>query len=184
LARLTEGVDPGVWKEFHDRYVNLIRGFALRYGMQPADCDDVAQEVLLSLSKSMKKFSYDPDRGMFRSYLKTLALHTIFKNLRQKGKDQALEGTGVDEKGASDPELEAKWEEEWRRHHVRMAMGRLGKEFSERDRMAFTEYALKGCPAAETAKSLNMSMDQVYQAKSRILKRLGEMIAEQVQDEG
>ena len=63
-------------------------------------------------------------------------------------------------------------------------MGRLAAEFNERDRMAFTRYAVLGQSAAQTAEALGMSLDQVYQAKSRILKRLTERISQQVEEEG
>jgi RNA polymerase sigma-70 factor (ECF subfamily) len=185
LTRLSEGVDPAAWNEFHDRYADLFRGFARRYGLQPADCDDIAQEVLLALSRSMGGFKYDPSKGKFRSYLKTLSLRTIFRNLRQKRDHKVLEDieTGPDKAGA-DPSVEAKWENEWRQHHIRQAMRRLEPEFNERDRMAFSQYAMTGRPASEAAKALGMSVDQVYQAKSRILRRLTELIGEQVRDEG
>lgn len=185
LTRLNEGVDPHAWKEFHDRYIDLIRKFALRYGLQAVDCDDVAQEVLLNLSKAMKKFLYDPAKGRFRSYLKTLALHTIFRILRQKKTYPLLEQGEEEEKAAAkNPEVEALWEEEWRGYHIRLAMRRLEKEFNEKDRMAFSEYALNDRPAKEVGAMLDLSVDQVYQAKSRILKRLSELIADQVNDEG
>ena len=63
-------------------------------------------------------------------------------------------------------------------------MGRLAHEFTEKDRMAFTAYALLDRPAADTAQELGLSMDQVYQAKSRITKRLSAQIELQVQEEG
>lgn len=185
LTRISEGVDPAAWKEFCDRYMELIRGFALRYGLQAADCDDVVQEVLLSLSKSMDSFTYDPDAGKFRSYLKTVTLRMIFRVLRQKKDQRVLEDIDSAETSAStDPEVEKLWEDEWQQYHVRQAMGRLESEFNERDRLAFSHYVVKGLSPAETAEALDMSVDQVYQAKSRILKRLGHMIAEQVKDEG
>ena len=43
---------------------------------------------------------------------------------------------------------------------------------------------VKNRPAEETAQKLGMSVDQVYQAKSRMIKRLSRMISEQVRDEG
>jgi RNA polymerase sigma-70 factor (ECF subfamily) len=185
LTRLADSLDPAAWREFHGRYADLLRGFARRRGLQPADCDDVTQNVLLSLTRSMGKFSYDPARGKFRAYLKTLALHEIFRFLRQRSRQRAL-GSLDEEAGraAADPAVEAQWEEEWRQYHLRRAMARLENEFSERDRMAFAQYAVEGRPVADTAAALGMSADQVYQAKSRILKRLGGMIAEQVEDEG
>lgn len=185
LARLAEGVDPAAWREFHDRYADLLRGFARRYGLQPADCDDATQEILLSLSKAVGKFQYDPARGKFRSYLKTVAVRAVFRILRQKQGARTLELTGEEaDIAADDPSAESWWEEEWRQYHVRHAMRQLESEFSEQDRMAFSQYAIKGRPASETAAELGLSVDQVYQAKSRILKRLSALIARQVEEEG
>jgi RNA polymerase sigma-70 factor (ECF subfamily) len=172
LSRLSDGVDPTAWKEFHDRYNDLLRGFAYRYGLQQADCDDIVQEVLLALSKSMPGFEYDPGRGKFRSYLKTLTIRTVFQILRQKRTQKTLEDVdSAIEHAMADPDTESMWEEEWR-------------QFNEKDRMAFSLYAVKNRPAQETADTLGLSTDQVYQAKSRILRRLGEMIEEQIRDEG
>jgi len=185
LERLSAGVDSSAWWEFHDRYAELIRGFARRQGQQPSDCDDIVQEVLLTLSRSMGGFEYDPTRGKFRSYLKTLTLRAIFRSQRQKPAPGGLEEIEEHVKHATEnPTIECYWEDEWRQHHIRRAMRRLEPEFQEKDRMAFTLYAMKGRPAREAAETLGISVDQVYQAKSRILRRLSEMIAEQVADEG
>ena len=67
LARLSQGSDGAAWAEFHERYGELIRRFARSRSMQSSDCDDILQEVLLSLSKTMPTFQYDPTRGKFRS---------------------------------------------------------------------------------------------------------------------
>ncbi len=84
LARLADGVDPDAWADFQRRYGDLIIGFARRYGLQDADREDVAQEVLLALSQSMGDFRYDPARGKFRSFLKTLTMRTILRRSLQK----------------------------------------------------------------------------------------------------
>ncbi len=185
LVRLSEGVDPGAWMEFSDRYLQLIKGFGRRYGLQPADCEDAAQEVMLALSKSMGGFTYDPEKGRFRSYLKTVSIRIILGVLSQKRGRQPLRD--VDESpeiAFTDPEVEEMWEAEWREYHMRQAMKRIESEFNERDRLCFAEYVVKDRPAVETAEKLGMSLDQVYQAKSRIMKRLALMIAEQVANEG
>jgi len=185
LARLTDGIDPTAWREFHDRYADLIREFARRRGLQPADCDDVAQEVLLSLTRSMKRFDYDSRKGKFRSYLKTTTEREISRKLRQNKNNRTLGDPGlVASEVVANPAEDAIWEEEWRRYHVRTAMRRLESEINERNRRAFTLYAMQGRPAAVIAEALEMSIDQVYQAKSRVLRRLSELIKEQIDDEG
>ena len=185
LARLVEGADHAAWREFDERYGDLIRGFARRRGLQAADCEDVAQEVLLSLSKAMPGFRYDPTKGKFRSYLKTVVLRVILKKSCQKPGEVALEhieeATRLAERDAA---VEEVWETEWRQNHLRQAMRVIEAEFSEADRRAFQRYAVEGHDARETAASLAMSVDRVYQAKSRITKRLTQIIELQVQDEG
>lgn len=184
LHRLAGDIDPTAWAEFHRRYLDLIRGFAHRHGLQPADCDDVAQDVFVALSQSLSGFQYDPKKGKFRSYLKTLAIRAINRKLRQKY-ERRVQCDIEDEQNAVTCAFDGEvWEDEWRQYHIRLAMGRLTGEFNERDRMAFTRYAILGQSAAQTAEALGMSLDQVYQAKSRILKRLAERIAQQVEEEG
>lgn len=185
LARLADDRDREAWREFHGRYGELIRGFARRRGLQPADCDDAVQEVLIGLSQAMPTFAYDPAKGKFRSYLKTVTLRAIFKIIRQKQRQVDLEHIEEATRAAeNDTAAEEAWEAEWRQYHLRQAMRVIEAEFNEADRRAFQQYAVEGVEAREAAAALGMSVDQVYQAKSRILKRLMQLIEVQVQDEG
>lgn len=185
LARLSDGNDRGAWAEFLDRYSDLIRGFARRQGVQQAECDDVLQDVLIALTKAMPGFSYDPAKGKFRSYLKTVVLHVIYRKSCQTKGLQSLEHLEeLTALGVADEAVEAQWEAEWRQYHLRLAMKTIGAEFNDADRQAFERYALAGEEAQKTAESLQMSVEQVYQAKSRILRRLGDLIDLQIQDEG
>jgi RNA polymerase sigma-70 factor (ECF subfamily) len=185
LARLADGPDSAAWGEFEERYGDLIMGFARRQGLQTADCEDVAQEVLLGLAKAAPGFRYDPAKGKFRSYLKTATLRAIFKKSRQKHGTVALgdieEATCLAD---TDSEAEKVWEQEWRQYHLRQAMRVVQAEFSASDRRAFQLYAVDGRDAHETAAALGLSVDRVYQAKSRIMTRLTTIIGRQVQDEG
>ena len=185
LQKLKNEGDATAWDEFCDRYGALIRSFARGQGLQDADCDDVLQEVLVALTSSMQGFEYDPARGKFRSYLKTLTLRAVFKKFRQKERSPGKE---VEEDALHAvevaPEVDARWEEEWRQYHLRFAMKRIDSEFNEADRAAFRLYAIERRPAASTAEALGLSVDQVYQAKSRVLARLSALIEAQVKEEG
>lgn len=185
LRRLSDGEDPAAWREFHDRYAELIRGFARRRRLQAADCDDVVQDVLLALSKSMPAFEYDPGKGKFRSYLKTVTLHAVFRRLGRHGGEIDLEHIADCTRAAGDDEeIEAAWEAEWRQYHLRQAMVQIAAEFNDTDREAFQRYAIEGQSVRATAEALDLSVDQVYQAKSRIMKRLSGLIEQQIHEEG
>jgi len=182
LARLSEGSDPSAWREFCDRYGELIGRFARQQNLQPTDCDDVLQDVLMALTRSMPKFQYDPTKGRFRSYLKTIVAHAISRKICQKHSDLPLDKIGDGAVSSSD--AEQAWEAEWRQYHLRRAMCTIEAELSPNDRAAFARYALRGEDARKTAESLGLSIDQVYQAKSRILKRLTQIIDQQIREEG
>ncbi|MDZ4754700.1 MAG: hypothetical protein SGJ11_09410 [Phycisphaerae bacterium] len=66
---------------------------------------------------------------------------------------------------------------------MRIAMHSIDAEFSVHDRAAYQRYDVEGRSAADTATTLGITVDQVYQAKSRILRRLSELVAQQVADE-
>lgn len=185
LARLSAGADKGAWAEFFDRYAELIRGFARRQGVQAAECDDVLQDVLVSLSNAMPGFVYDPAKGKFRSYLKTAVIRVIYRrSCQNKGAVNLEDIENLTAAGATDETVESQWEAEWRQYHLRLAMKSVGAEFNSTDLKAFERYGLAGEDAKTTATALGVTIEQVYQAKSRILKRLGEVIEQQVREEG
>jgi RNA polymerase sigma-70 factor (ECF subfamily) len=185
LQRLSRGPDADAWDEFCDRYGELIRSFAHRQGVQPADCDDVMQDVLVALTKSMPGFQYDPARGKFRSYLKTVVLHAVYRKSCQKRGEVALDDlTAAIIPAADNRCIDEHWETEWRQHHLRLAMRTINSEFNRADQAAFQAYGVEGRSAAETAEQLGLTIDQVYQAKSRILRRLTELIEQQTAEEG
>src|SRR5690606_32259662 len=176
LARLASTDDRATWLEFFDRYGTLLHGYARSRGLQAVDADDVVQDVLLSLMRVMPGFRYDPARGRFRSYLRTVTARAVSAKIRQNRPAAALRDLETTDPALTCDDDDQIWEEEWRRYHVRRAMRVVEREFCERDRRAFTRYAVNGCSPERTAEELDMSVDQVYQAKSRILKRLSTLI--------
>lgn len=183
LERLAGGADPSAWHEFQDRYGLLIRGMARRQGLQEADCDEVVQDVLTSLAQAMPGFKYDPARGKFRAYLKTTTLRKIYAR-RRHSLEVNLSAADQIEQAVADPKIEAMWEMEWRQYHLRQALRTVEAEFNATDRAAFEAYAIRGESVAATANMMGISTDQVYQAKSRIVRRLERIIERQVCDEG
>ena len=185
LAKLRDPSDISAWDEFCERYGDLILAFARGQGLQAADCDDVLQDVLLILTGSMPRFVYDPEKGKFRSFLKTVTLRAVFKKFRQKrgGEEQEPDEEAL-EALEGDPAAGARWEEEWRQYHLRSAMKRIATEFNESDQAAFRLYALEQRSAADTAQAVGLSVDGVYQTKSRIVARLSALIELQVKEEG
>lgn len=185
LARVADGSDPAAWAEFCDRYGELIRNFAARRGLQPSDRDDVMQDVLMALTKAMPGFEYDPERGKFRSYLKTIVVRAVMRRFCQT--QRGIDLSRVDElsqAATQDNEVDGVWEGEWRQYHLRRAMNTVSSEFNATDQAAFRAYAIEGQDAAEVAQRHGLSVDSIYQVKSRLLRRLGAVIEQQIAEEG
>ena len=62
------------WAEFLKRYSPRIYAWCRHWNLQPADAEEVTQNVLLKLVTKLATFAYDPSRS-FRAWLKTLTRH-------------------------------------------------------------------------------------------------------------
>lgn len=184
LTRLARGSDQAQWYEFLARYGQLILSIARRHGLQPSDCEDVLQDSLIQVTRSIKGFHYEPSRGRFRDYLRQIVLRATYRRIRQKYAEGSQQP--VDDPSPRRPKCgsgEDVWEIEWRRHHVRQALRTIEVEFSEMNRNAFMMCVSHEQTPHAVAEALHISVDQVYQAKSRILKRLLSLIEQQVAEE-
>ena len=63
--------DPASWARFVDRYGPRIYAWCRRWGLQDADAQDVAQDILLKLSRTLTTFEYDRSRS-FRAWLRAV----------------------------------------------------------------------------------------------------------------
>lgn len=185
LIRLRDGEDSLAWSEFGDRYRELIFHYARRRGLQPADAEDATQDVLAAVLKSIAGFEYDPGRGRFRGWLKTIAGRAVTRKRRNTadalGHAFQSDGTldAAEASGDDDP-----WEIEWRRYHARLATRKARFEFSSRDFEAFEAVTVEARAPADVARTFGMTTAALYQIKSRILRRIREHVAAQVAEEG
>jgi RNA polymerase sigma factor (sigma-70 family) len=179
LLRLRDRADKLSWQEFHERYGQLLYRYARGRGASHADAEDVVQEVEMYLFKAINDFEYDARKGRFRTYLRSAVVHALGRRAsKQAGQPAALDPQTLDyvssEKEAS---ADARWEREWQLHRLRWAMQSIAGEFEPLTLRAFEMHVLGGRPVAETAGELGLSKASVYQARSRILKRLREQLA-------
>src|SRR6476660_546494 len=68
LFRLKDWEDKESWTEFVQTYGNLIFRTAIKSGLGRDEAEDVVQDTLLKVSKSMKEFEYKRE-GSFKNWL-------------------------------------------------------------------------------------------------------------------
>ena len=78
------------WKDFYDRYVPLIKGFARRAGAGEEVAEDVAHEVIANFFRASHRFQYDASAGRFRGYLKAATLNAM---RAKRGSERAFGST-------------------------------------------------------------------------------------------
>ena len=67
LRRLKDWKDDDSWQEFFKTYKRLIYSTALKSGLSEAEAEEVLQETVISVAKTIKEFKYDRKRCTFKS---------------------------------------------------------------------------------------------------------------------
>ena len=71
ISRLRNGQDNDSWRDFFQTYWKLIYGFAIRCGCSDAEAEEVLQETVISISRKMPEYRYDPAVCSFKGWLKS-----------------------------------------------------------------------------------------------------------------
>lgn len=183
LERLREPDNQLAWRQFDSKYRDLILRYCRARGLRLADAEDVHQNVLFDLSRSMAQFHYEPTRGRFRTYLGTVVRHAISRFLsRQARPEGPLDNELLATLPESNAEPDETWEQEWVRNHYRAALRKLRATADPKSIEVF-ERLLAGQPSAQIAQDLSMQEPAVRKVKQRIRDRLRDLVAEQLREE-
>jgi len=163
-------------------YGPVVFHWCRRARLQPADADDVIQEVFRTVAQRIDTFQSDSEQHTFRGWLWTIARHKIGDFLRkQKPGSQGIGGTDaqilLEGAAANDVAVEDSISEEIGGLYQR-AMELIQVEFQPASWQAFHQVVIKGRSPADVAADLNLSTNAVYIAKSRVLTRLREELGD------
>ena len=178
LSRLKDWQDETSWKVFFDTYWKLIYNAAIKAGLSDAEAQDVVQETVISVFKTIPDFQYKASGGSFKSWLLKLTSWRIVDQFRNRQRNikaaKRLAGSTartatVD--GVPDPAssgLEAIWDEEWEQNLMHAATNRVKRAVDPKQYQIFDLYVLKNWPARKVASTLKVNLGRVYLAKHRI----------------
>jgi RNA polymerase sigma-70 factor (ECF subfamily) len=176
LFRIRDSSDAPAWESFCEIYTPLVYHFSLKRGLSNADAADIVQDLMTSVAKAIGEFSYDSNKGTFRSWLYTITRNCIRKHFRKLGRQPASlrqsAVTRLADDQDSDDSAETLWEYEYRRNLFHWAVRAIRDEFQEQTWQAFWRTAVDDVPAAAVAEELSMQPGAVYTSRSRVLARL------------
>ena len=174
------------WRTLAGRYGPLVARWGRARRLQPAAIDDLTQEVLVRLHRALPEFRYDPRRGRFRSYLRTVVENTIRDLRRAEGRRglpgfggsavaEALRRVPASEDRVLAEELSSRVEADDAR--LRRAVERVKGRVEPHTWRAFWRTEVESAGVAETAEELGLLKGSVHKARSRVRKMLREEFA-------
>lgn len=166
LLRLRDN-DDAAWRDFFRLYTPIVYGYAMRRGVQPNDAEDITQEVMVEVTRCIRNFEYQPDRGRFRDWLGMIAYRRLGKLWRGQPT-----GSAEFEHEADAGQVDPAWIDEFQAVILKEAMHNIRGSFAEVTWQLFLATWQEGSPSSEVAERFNVAIEVVYNAKSRVLKQL------------
>ena len=176
LYRPKEGDDVESWQEFYRVYGKLARDFAIKAGLTDTEADEVVQETAIGVARHLPGFSYDPKVCRFKTWLLNQTSWRIKDQIKKRARGVQASGQAESDGTATidrvtDPsvvDLDALFEAQWRTNLMTRAMDRLKDQFSLKQIQIFDLIVVKEWPAGEVARSLGVSLANVYVTKHRV----------------
>lgn len=177
LVSIRDPENVRAWTLFSELYRPVIYRMARRRGMQDADAQDLSQKVLVSIARTAESWKPGAEHGRFRHWLSRVTRNAIIDEFRKRRPDTALGGSDIvrvlhQSPGADQTEIDYEYE----RAVFRRAAGLVRPEFVPETWNVFWQSTVEGQTIPEVAQRFSRSTGSVYTARSRVMKRLREVV--------
>ncbi len=161
--------DP--WGRFVKLYTPLLFLWARKVGAPEQEAADLVQDVFLVLVRELPRFRHQ--HGLrFRGWLWTVLLNK-WRGRKQRRDGQPSQDDAYALADVALPDTVGEFtEEEYRAYLFARALELMQAHLPPGEWQVWQEYMVRGRPAGEVARELGLTVNQVYLAKSRILRRV------------
>jgi RNA polymerase sigma-70 factor (ECF subfamily) len=84
LEKLRVFEDRRAWSQFMSLYLPMMRAWGRRFGLQDDDVEELTSRLLAKLVEALPRFEYDPEKGSFRGWLKTVTQREVSNLARER----------------------------------------------------------------------------------------------------
>jgi RNA polymerase sigma-70 factor (ECF subfamily) len=189
-ASLLAGIrvhDADAWRRMVRLYTPLVRYWCRKGGLADDAADDLVQETFSAVLRGMPTFERRPDGGSFRGWLRTIVrnkLNDYYRSRRDKaaasgGTEAHLHLGKLPDPFGNDVDEEASGGNREATETglvFRAAVDLIRTEFELVTQQAFWATTIEDRPPADVAGELGITLNAVYKAKSRVLRRLREVL--------
>lgn len=182
ILRLPRSSDSEAWRQFVELYEPLMLRFARKRGLQESDARDLVQRVFISVAGAAHRWQPDAQRGKFRAWLFRIARNQLINQVMARKLERPTGGTShllklseqLDRSSDSPDELE----QEYRRAVFDLAAERVKRAVTPTTWQAFWLTMIEQQPCEAVAGQLGISVGAVYIARSRVIARMREFVAQ------
>ncbi len=177
LGRLRDLRDAQAWRDFEARYRPRLLAWCAGAGLQDADAQDLAQEILAKVALHMRNFVYDPGKD-FSGWLRTVWRNAWLDSLRKRIPGGRGSGdSAVQEKLCNLPGPTDALEEEFNRELLHEALTRLRPRVTPRDWNIFHALVFDGASGTAVAEGQGLTLAAVGMIKLRVQRKLRQEVA-------
>lgn len=183
LLRIKDLDNSQAWSEFDSIYRPMLRRFARARGLNDNDTEDLVQHCMLAIHKHIQGFEYDPKKGRFKGWLRTMVgnrVRNFFRDNRFERNAESQDFKRADQAAESpDDTFERLWMEE----HLRHCLEQVRLEVDEITFKAFQRYAIDEESVDAVCQEVGVTAAQLYKIKWKVTQKLSEKMKEIVGDD-
>ncbi len=176
---LTEAKNGNQWalNKIHDVYRGRVQYWVTREGLSGTDCDDIGQNVFVSILKSLHHFTRNSTTQSLGAWIRKITDRRLKDHYRQRSREgisyyASDQLDNLPRSHTDECELSA---HQWSLK-VQEAMNKAKSECELHTWQAFYQTVILARNPRDVAADLEITMNTVYLAKSRLLKRLRELL--------
>ena len=173
LIRVRDRNNASAWREFDAIYRPMLGRFARARGLDDSSADDIVQFAMMAIAEHIGGFDYNPDKGRFKAWLRTIVNNRIRNRVAARHEEEAqTRDFKRDDRREETPD--EMFDRMWMKEHLDFAMNevRLGVEPSSWE--AFEALVIRDEPIEAVSERLKMNANQLYSIKFRLTKKLSE----------
>ena len=159
------------------------------YEIQDADADDLIQDVLSVVLAELPAFQHNQRTGAFRNWLRRILVNRLRGYWRTRKREPLPRGTSslverLNELEDDSTEASRIWNAQHDRHVISQLLVSVRPRVQGKTWDAFCRQVLEGQRADVVAAELDMPVNSVYVARSRVLSILRREAAGLIDDDG
>ena len=181
IVQVQNPANREAWELFTAIYRPVVYRLARVRGMQDADADDLAQQVLLAVAQAIPDWQRSNPQTRFRHWLRRIAKNSILNALTRGPKDSPVGGSGLMDLLNGVPQfddVDAQIELEYRRQVYRQAAEIVRDAVQAQTWRIFVLTIVEGQSTESVANKMNTTIGNVHAVRSRVMRRLQAVVKE------